>query len=112
MSQTERRHTARISAPSADDFAPAGDLAHFHCIDKGQGTPQRPWVLADLSANGARLEVDAPRSVPDEFALSVHGHRGHWVCRVVWRGPSSIGVAFQERPAAEASSSPTPDPRR
>ena len=52
--------------------------------------------MRNASEGGATLEVDSLAGIPDEFALrSSEGRRS---CRVAWRRPGRIGVAFLEGP--------------
>jgi hypothetical protein len=52
--------------------------------------------FTDISASGARLEVEDPARVPDRF-LVVLSER--WKifrrCTVIWRGEKQIGVKFR-----------------
>lgn len=54
----------------------------------------RHCVLADISSGGARLSLVGIEAVPDEFDLSVPRRQLWTRARVVWRRPSSCGVAF------------------
>jgi hypothetical protein len=52
-------------------------------------------VLSDISDTGARIDVEDAGSLPDCFMLLLSGTgsaRGS--CRVVWRAPAQVGVAF------------------
>jgi hypothetical protein len=52
-------------------------------------------VMADLSATGACLQVDAPDTLPDEFILLLsHSGQLRRKCAVAWRTETSIGVKF------------------
>jgi len=58
--------------------------------------------IVDVSATGARLELDGADSLPDSFVLiiSYDRHlRRH--CSVVWRSPTAVGVEFN--PPVEAT---------
>jgi hypothetical protein len=52
-------------------------------------------VLSDISESGARLDVDNPESIPDEFVLLL-SRRGvpKRKCRVIWRNEHQLGVNF------------------
>jgi hypothetical protein len=63
-------------------------------------------VVVDISAMGARLKIDDPAAVPDEFVLLLsRGGETQRHCTVVWRGEGDMGVRFEKRPA-DASSDP------
>ena len=52
-------------------------------------------VVADLSAGGACLQVEAPDALPDKFILLLsHTGRLRRMCSVTWRAGTSIGVKF------------------
>jgi hypothetical protein len=53
-------------------------------------------VVRDLSASGARIKVDEVAIVPVEFDLVIAAPSGErrQRCRVIWRRPTEIGVAF------------------
>jgi hypothetical protein len=51
--------------------------------------------LVDISAGGARLEVDNPAGLPDQFVLLLSRDGAlHRQCAVVWRSENSVGVEF------------------
>lgn len=51
-------------------------------------------TVRNLSPSGAALEVASPLGIPETFELVIPADRGHFHCRVVWRRPQRIGVAF------------------
>jgi hypothetical protein len=54
--------------------------------------------LSDVSDTGARLEVPYSDKVPDRFLLWLTGNgSARRTCRVVWRKPHQVGVAFERR---------------
>jgi hypothetical protein len=57
-------------------------------------------VMADLSATGARLQVEQPAALPDEFILLLsHAGQLRRKCAVTWRAETEVGVKFfAERP--------------
>jgi PilZ domain-containing protein len=60
------------------------------------GTLKRDCVIDDISATGAKLRIEAPKELPEEFVLllSARGDaRRH--CKIAWRGPQEIGVRFR-----------------
>lgn len=59
------------------------------------GQVARACVVRDLSATGAHLAVDEPSGAPDEVALSLGPGGEVRRARVVWRGPSTVGIAFE-----------------
>jgi PilZ domain len=64
-------------------------------IDLGDGSPARACRLADVSETGARLTLDAPGIMPNQFMLLLAGGgnaRRH--CRVVWSSGRQLGVRF------------------
>ena len=50
--------------------------------------------VRNLSVAGAMLEVAGQLGIPDEFALVIAADRFRQNCRVVWRMPTRLGVAF------------------
>ena len=50
--------------------------------------------VRNLSAAGAMLEVAGKLGIPDEFALVIEADHFRQDCRVVWRMPTRLGVAF------------------
>ena len=55
-------------------------------------------VLADISDSGARLDVEDSKAVPDHFMLLLSGTgAARRTCRVIWRAPAQVGVAFEQR---------------
>ncbi|MGE3991939.1 PilZ domain-containing protein [Pseudorhodoplanes sp.] len=67
----------------------------YHCTEIGDGTPQRPWHLDEISERGARLRVDEPQNVPDHFTLLLKGGVIRIrKCQVIWRSASHVGVKF------------------
>ena len=71
------------------------DTTYF-CLATGDGSSSHPWSLVDRSDGGARLLVDDPDCVPDEFTLVQKGTVATlWRCRVVWRSGSHVGVKFE-----------------
>lgn len=50
-------------------------------------------TVRNLSSTGAMLQVASPVGIPEKFTLMLRD--GHVApCRVVWRKPTAIGVAF------------------
>ena len=69
--------------------------------------PLEGCVLSDVSDNGARLDVENPESIPDEFMLFLSS-RGtpRRRCSVAWRTETQIGVKFDALPAPKAKRNP------
>jgi PilZ domain-containing protein len=56
---------------------------------------ERPCVLSDLSAGGAKLSRVRANTIPDEFRLRTpDGDRRS--CHVVWRTDNELGVRFTD----------------
>jgi hypothetical protein len=56
---------------------------------------ERPCVLSDLSAGGAKLSGVRANTIPDEFRLRTpDGDRR--TCHVVWRTDDQLGVRFTD----------------
>jgi PilZ domain len=51
------------------------------------------YVVRNISASGAAIEVNTPLWFPDRFTLGVGGQRK--LCHVVWRREKRIGLAFE-----------------
>jgi hypothetical protein len=62
-------------------------------LDGGFAT--RPCTVLDLSATGARIEIDDPRTAAAGFrlAFSRDARSGHQ-CKVIWRRGKTLGVKF------------------
>jgi hypothetical protein len=64
-------------------------------IDFEDGSPLRACLLADVSETGARLKLDAPSIMPNQFMLLLAGGgNARRRCRVVWRSGRQLGVRF------------------
>ncbi len=50
-------------------------------------------IIRDITEQGARLAVESPVGVPDQFELVQSGAAPRF-CRVVWRKATQIGVEF------------------
>jgi PilZ domain len=56
--------------------------------------------LSDVSATGARIEVEGAEKLPDRFVLFLSNNgSARRICRVIWRKPHQIGVKFETRHA-------------
>jgi hypothetical protein len=64
-------------------------------ISRTKGEQLRECVVWDESKSGARLVVDEPAEIPDDFYLYMSlesTSRRH--CRTAWRSDKQIGVEF------------------
>lgn len=52
--------------------------------------------VRNLSETGARLEVASVIGVPDRFDLVLADKSARRPCRLVWRSPGAVGVAFEQ----------------
>jgi hypothetical protein len=50
--------------------------------------------MADVSDDGARIEVRSILGVPDKFHVKVKASEEVFAARVVWKKPRSVGIAF------------------
>jgi PilZ domain-containing protein len=74
-------------------------LYHEGRIKPPDGGPQLPCSVRDISATGARLAVEMPAAVPDQFMLLLsRDGRTRRVCEVVWRSAEEVGVEFRSGP--------------
>jgi PilZ domain len=68
-------------------------------------------ALSDISNNGARIDVDNAKKLPDEFMLFLSNNgSARRACHVVWRKPRQVGVKFQTRLARADRASLVPEP--
>lgn len=68
---------------------------HGARLIRSDGAVLGTCVMADLSATGARLQVNQPTTLPDEFILLL-SHTGQLrrKCSVTWRAETEVGVKF------------------
>jgi hypothetical protein len=70
------------------------DIRHVAVVFRGDGT-RISCTLSDISATGARLELEDPAELPDEFVLYLSSNgRARRRCKVVRRAPAHAGVMF------------------
>ena len=63
-------------------------------------------VLADVSDTGGRIELENAKDIPETFVLWLaHNGSARRKCKVAWRRPHQIGVAF-ERIAFDSETAP------
>jgi hypothetical protein len=71
------------------------DLQHPAWVDAGDGSSPRSCTMSDVSQTGARLTIENPADVPDEFTLLLTGDGSvRRQCRVMRRIDREIGVQF------------------
>ena len=51
-------------------------------------------VVVDLSENGARLRLEKPIDLPEEFSLRIEDKASVVVARLVWQRENDVGVEF------------------
>src|SRR5437867_3254226 len=71
------------------------DVKYPAWVDADDGSSPRTCTVSDVSQTGARLAIENPNDIPDEFTLLLTG--GGTVrrrCRVVRRSDGEIGVQF------------------
>jgi PilZ domain len=74
--------------------SPRRDIRHVAVVFKDDST-RVSCTLSDISATGARLELDDPAELPDEFVLYLSGNgRARRRCKVVRRAAKHVGVMF------------------
>jgi hypothetical protein len=54
-------------------------------------------AILDISEGGARLLVPFGAKVPASFDLTLDPGQDRYVCKVVWRVSSKLGVSFQKK---------------
>ena len=67
-----------------------------------EGENRQGCVLSDVSDTGARIEVEQPNKLPDEFVLLLaasNAPRRH--CKVIWRDDTHVGVQFRKGTATQ-----------
>lgn len=70
-------------------------------IEFNNGASKIDCVVKNISATGARIEVTAAVSLPNEFNLNIP-HRNEVIrSQLVWRESNSVGVRFLSVQAAE-----------
>jgi hypothetical protein len=80
---TDQRKTKRYS------------VAHgARIVCDGGASPQNCRML-DLSARGARLELESAAALPDKFILLLSHDGGlRRQCCVIWRSENAVGIEF------------------
>ena len=82
-----------IAAKKKRDIRKSARQSGWITLDGGFVT--RPCTVLDLSATGARIEIDDPRTAAAGFrlAFSRDARSGHQ-CQVIWRRGKTLGVKF------------------
>jgi hypothetical protein len=62
-------------------------------INVGDGSPDRPCVMWDMSDKGAKLATVRPLLLPERFTLVLSATL-HRRCQVMWRSEKFVGVQF------------------
>jgi hypothetical protein len=79
--RTERRRTRRARVFRGAQISFRGLRAAIDC------------TIRNVSESGAKLGVESPIGIPNEFELVQSGSSPRY-CHVVWRQPTQIGVEF------------------
>ena len=59
-----------------------------------------PCAISDISASGARIQLETDCELPQRFMLLLtRGGEARRLCHVVWRNGMSVGVSFPNAPA-------------
>lgn len=70
-------------------------------------TAPLPCTIVNLSNGGARIAGVKGASLPDEFSIRIGtGRNALRACRVAWRLPDEVGVAFIDGKSDEGAPSP------
>ena len=60
------------------------------------GALTRECVINDISASGAKLRLDAPKELPEEFVLVLTAQgTAKRRCKIAWRSAQEVGVRFR-----------------
>jgi PilZ domain len=66
-------------------------------------------VLSDISDSGARIDVEDDAALPERFVLLLSGNGlARRNCRVIWRAPGQVGVAFERHLSDTAAATLAP----
>lgn len=64
-----------------------------------KGLLNQPCLVRDLSAGGARLQIDAPFECPEQFLLELINQAPR-ACEMVWKKDENVGARFSQPRAA------------
>jgi hypothetical protein len=83
MTQERRKARRRVLGYGASVVSLDGEL-------------KRDCVIDDISASGAKLRIEAPKELPEEFVLllSARGDAKRR-CKITWRRAQEVGVRFR-----------------
>ncbi len=75
----------------------------FRTLKAAKLLPMDTWastsgIVRDQSQTGARIAVDEPHKVPDEFRLVVVKEATIQPCTVRWRDKQQLGVKYEGEP--------------
>jgi hypothetical protein len=71
-------------------------LSYGASIVSFDGALKRDCVIDDISAVGAKLRIEAPKELPEEFVLLLSARgTAKRRCKIAWRGAQEIGVRFR-----------------
>lgn len=100
MNQTHDNLANNSSEPNPSELLPAErrKVPRHRTLKAGSIRFNRAGAIdcrvRNLSVAGAMLEVAGQLGIPDEFALVIAADRFRQNCRVIWRMPTRLGVAF------------------
>lgn len=70
-------------------------VVQFARIAHSDGSMSDPCMILDVSATGARLQLNGTTEIPDEFTLVLSRNGGvRRRCQIVWRDEFMLGVRF------------------
>ena len=76
---------------------PRRTFRHAAAIVHGEEPTVQPCSVVDISEGGARLLLEEPNELPENFMLSLMpGGKVRRFCRLVWRDGTTLGVAFTD----------------
>jgi hypothetical protein len=86
------------------NFKPRGRtfLAGKVIFNFGQSTID--CVVRRITDDGATIELESERGVPEHFQLSIASEGALLACKLVWQSEKQIGVTFETRQTAHAAS--------
>ena len=75
--------------------APRQDVRWKGLVHDEKGTAIATCIMTNVSAGGAKLDLEAGTDVPDCFVLTLARNAAvRRTCEVVWRAATSVGVCF------------------
>jgi hypothetical protein len=72
-------------------------VEHGARIARDDGSDPQGCRMLDVSAHGARLELETASKLPDKFVLLL-SHDGDLrrECTVIWRSENAVGIEFSQ----------------